>query len=331
MSGEVNLTVLDPDAAALLVIDMQNAFCHPEGTLGESGVNVGPVQEIYEPISGLVQSFKAAGIPVIWTVQEHLQPDRSRQQKRLPSHTERRSRVAALAGTWDAEIIEELADWADDPTMVVRKHRFGAFYETRLEALLGMLGVRTLFITGVTLNACVETTIREAYLRDYDVVAVTDCIAGVRPQWEPSALEVWSHYLAHLATSREVSAWLSESRGPVVKGIRHVLLEATDLDAAERFYVDLLGFRVRNRTPFRDGRRFISTEEGLGLTEGGAGKGGQVDHFAFEVDGVAEWARIVDEAGYRIVRPLGPGPYGLTVYVADPDGNEIELYETEQP
>ena len=65
--------------------------------------------------------------------------------------------------------------------MVVRKHRFGAFYETRLETLLGMLGVRTLFITGVTLNACVETTIREAYLRDYDVVAVTDCIAGVRP------------------------------------------------------------------------------------------------------------------------------------------------------
>ena len=331
MSVGVNLDVIDPDSAALLVIDMQNAFCHPEGTLGDSGVDVSPVQEIYEPLGGLVEAFRAAGIPVIWTVQEHLQPDRSRQQKRLPSHTERRSRVAALAGTWDAEIIGELADWADEPTMVVRKHRFGAFYETRLEPLLGMLGVRTLFITGVTLNACVETTIREAYLRDYDVVAVTDCIAGVRPQWEPSALEVWSHYLAHLATSREVTDWLAESRRPVVKGIRHVLLETTDLDAAERFYVDLLGFRVKNRTPFRDGRRFISTEEGLGLTEGGTGKGGQVDHFAFQVDGVAEWERRVAEAGHRVVRPLGPGPYGLTVYVADPDGNEIELYETERP
>ena len=190
MSGADNLTVLDPDSAALLVIDMQNAFCHPEGTLGDSGVDVGPVQEVYEPLGGLVKAFKATGIPVIWTVQEHLQPDRSRQKKRLPSHTERRSRVAALAGGWDAEIIEELAEWADDPTMVVRKHRFGAFYETRLEALMRMLGVRTLFVTGVTLNACVETTIREAYLRDYDVVAVTDCIAGVRPQWEPTWL-IW--------------------------------------------------------------------------------------------------------------------------------------------
>ena len=331
MSDTIDLTALDPGCAALLVIDMQNAFCHPEGTLGDSGVNVGPAQEIYEPLGQLVGSFKAAGIPVIWTVQAHLQRDRSRRRKRLPSHTERRSRVAALAGSWDAEIVEELAEMADDPTKVVQKHRFGAFYETRLQSLLQMLGVRTLFITGVTLNACVETTIREAYLRDYDVVAVTDCIAGVRPQWEPSALQVWAHYLAHLATSSEVDEWLAENRRPVVKGIRHVLLETTDLEAAERFYVDLLGFKVKNRTPFRDGRRFIGIEQGLGLTEGGTGQGGQVDHFAFEVQGVAEFERVVEEAGYRIVRPLGPGPYGLTVYVADPDGNEIELYEAEDP
>lgn len=323
------LDSLPRTGSALLVIDMQNAFCHPEGTLGESGVNVSPIQEIYDPLSNLIGAFRDADIPVVWTVQAHLQPDRGRQRKHLPSHTERRARVAALAGSWDAEIVTELADLADDPTMVVQKHRFGAFYETRLEALLRMLGVRTLFITGVTLNACVETTIREAYLRDYDVVAVTDCVAGVRPRWEPSALEVWSHYLAHLASSAEVTAWLDQSRRPVVKGLRHVLLETTDLAAAERFYIDLLGFTVKNRTPFRDGRAFMATEEGLGLTEGGSGQGGQVDHFAFEVEGVAQWEQRVVEAGYRVVRPLGPGPYGLTVYVADPDGNEIELYETE--
>ena len=330
MSQVTDLSALDRRSSALLVVDMQNAFCHPQGTLGDSGVDVGPVQEVYEPLGLLVNAFKAADIPVIWTVQAHLDPDRGRQRKRLPSHTERRSRVAALAGTWDAAIVDELAPLADDPTMVVHKHRFGAFYETRLEALLRMLGVRTLFITGVTLNACVETTVREAYLRDYDVVAVTDCIGGVRPRWEPSALEVWAHYLARLSTSAAVIDWLEKTRRPVVKGIRHVLLETTDLDAAERFYVDLLGFRVKNRTPFRDGRRFIGIEQGLGLTEGGTGRGGQVDHFAFEVEGVAEFEKKVADAGYRIVRPLGPGPYGLTVYVADPDGNEIELYETEQ-
>ncbi len=329
MNQAVELSALSPESAALLVIDMQNAFCHPEGTLGDSGVDVGPAQVVHGPIRRLVETFKAAEMPVIWTVQAHLQPDRSREQKRLPSHTERRARVAALAGSWDAEIVDELAELADDPVMVIQKHRFGAFYETRLEALLRMLGVRALFITGVTLNACVETTVREAYLRDYDVIAVTDCIAGVRPQWEPSALEVWSHYFGALVTVSQVEDWLEESSQPVVSGLAHVLLETTDLDAAERFYVDLLGFRVRTRAPFRDGRRFISTEQGLGLTEGGTGKGGQMDHLAFEVRGVAEFERRLSVAGCRIVRPLGPGPYGLTVYVADPDGNEIELYERE--
>ena len=330
MSRVANLSVLDPASSALLVIDMQNAFCHPEGTLGDSGVDVGPAQAVYGPIGEMVEAFQRAEIPVIWTVQAHLQPDRSRQQKRLPSHTERRSRVAALAGSWDAEIVAELAELVDDPTMVILKHRFGAFYQTRLEAMLRMLGVRTLFVTGVTLNACVETTIREAYLRDYDVVAVTDCITGVRPQWEASAVEVWGYYFAALSTSSEVIVWSERSTAPVVSGLRHVLLEATDLDAAERFYVDLLGFSVKNRAPFRDGRRFIATEQGLGLTERGSGKGGQVDHFAFEVRGVAEFEQRVAAAGYRIVRPLGPGPYGLTVYVADPDGNVIELYEEEK-
>ena len=181
MSRVTNLSVLDPASSALLVVDMQNAFCYPEGTLGVSGVDVGPAREVYGPIRRLAELFKAAEMPVIWTVQAHLQPDQARNQKRLPSHTQRRSGVAALAGSWDAAIIDELAELANDPVMVVQKHRFGAFYETRLEALLRMLGVRALFVAGVTLNACVETTLREAYLRDYDVVAVTDCIAGGPP------------------------------------------------------------------------------------------------------------------------------------------------------
>ncbi|MTW38156.1 isochorismatase family protein, partial [Streptococcus pneumoniae] len=83
-------------------------------------------------------------------------------RKVLPSHTAKRARVSAQSGTWDADFVDELADLVDDPTFVVTKHRFGAFYETRLQVLLDMLGVDALFVTGVTANACVETTLREA-------------------------------------------------------------------------------------------------------------------------------------------------------------------------
>lgn len=328
------MSVLDPldsAGAALLVIDMQNAFCHPEGTLGISGVDVEPAQRAAAPIRGLVERFGAAGLPVVWTVQEHFARDARRARKQLAAHSAKRKQVAALAGTWDAALVDELAPLATDPSLLITKHRFGAFHETRLEIVLEMLGVRTLFVTGVTANACVETSLREAYLRDYDVVAVTDCIAAVRPDWEPLAHAVWAQYLGVLADSTEVHRWLEAQRAPRALGVHHLLLETVDLAAAERFYTGVLGMTVRAREAFRDGRPLVLTHQGLGLTEGGSGRGGTIEHLAFsarDVDGIAERAR---SAGAPIVRGPGPGPYGHTVYLTDPDGNELELFEPEGP
>ena len=107
------------------------------------------------------------------------------------------------------EIVDGLRDLAAaEPHLVFQKHRFGCFYETRLDAALRMLGTEALLVCGATANACVETTLREAYLRDYDVVAVTDCIAAVRPEWEPVAHAVWGQYFGVLATSGDVLGWL---------------------------------------------------------------------------------------------------------------------------
>jgi ureidoacrylate peracid hydrolase len=327
----MSLTDLDPGKTALLVIDMQNAFVHDEGTLGVSGVDVGPAQATIEPHRRLIDACRGAGLPVIWTVQVHLEPDVRRARKRLLSHTAKRKQVSALSGSWDAQIVDELAPLADDPTFVVTKHRFGGFYETRLDALLSMLGTEALLVTGVTANACVETTLREAYLRDYDVVAVTDCIAAVRPQWEPVAHAVWAQYLGELATSDEVIAWLGGDRPSGVRRLAHLLVQTSDLEAAERFYLDLLGFTVRKREAFRDGRPLVVTEQGLGLTNGGpAGDSGALEHVAFhvdDVDGLVERARA---AGVRVLRGPEPNPYGVSVYLADPDGNEVELIGPER-
>jgi ureidoacrylate peracid hydrolase len=200
---------LDRSRTALLVIDMQNAFCHPEGTLGVSGVNVSAAQAAIAPTRALVERCRAAGLPVIWTVQAHLRDDRRRARRRLAHHTARRARVAAAAGTWDAEIVDELRDLAAaDPLLVLLKHRFGAFHDTRLDTLLAMLGVDALLVCGATANACVDTTLREAYERDLDLVAVTDCIASLRPEWVEVTLAVWSAYLAELASSDAIAAWL---------------------------------------------------------------------------------------------------------------------------
>lgn len=324
----MSIDAIDPSQAALLVIDMQNAFCHAEGTLGISGVDVGPAQATIGPVRRIAELFRAADLPVIWTRQVHLDPDAARARKVLASHTAKRKQVSALSGSWDSAFIDEVADLVSDPTYVVTKHRFGAFYETRLQSLLDMLGVQALFVAGLTANACVETTIREAYLRDYDVVAVTDAIAAVRPQWIETAHAVWSQYLCELATSDEVSDWMATASRPRALKVHHLALETSDLDASAAFYVDVLGFRIRKRDTFRDGRELLVTEQGLGLVGGRRNDGlGPLEHLCFsarDIDGLAQRA---SAAGHRIIRGPGDGPYGYTVYIEDPDGNEIELFD----
>jgi ureidoacrylate peracid hydrolase len=329
----VSIDTLAADRTALLVIDMQNAFCHAEGTLGISGVDVSPATAIIEPIRRVVEASRAAGIPVVWSQQEHFPVDWSRARKRLPSHTAKRARVSALSGTWDMEIVDELKGLAEaDPSLVVRKHRFGCFYETRLDLVLRMLGVDALIVAGTTANACVETTLREAYLRDYDVAAVTDCIAAVRPQWEPVAHEVWAQYLGVLTTSAAVLDWLERVRAPRALALGHLLLQTSDLTAAERFYLDFLGLSVRKREAFRDGRPLVVTHEGLGLTNGRPAGDGPVEHVAFRARGVRALADRARAEGVTILRGPEPSAYGVSLYLADPDGNQVELFgEDDQP
>jgi ureidoacrylate peracid hydrolase len=114
------------------------------------------------------------------------------------------------------------------------------------------------------------------------------------------------------------------------RGLHHLLLQTSDLAAAERFFLDFLGFTVRKREAFTDGRPLTVTTEGLGLTSGAPGQAGAVEHIAFRHANIREVADRARGAGIKVLRDVGPGPYGLTVYLADPDGNRIELFAEDE-
>ena len=319
----MTLELLDPDRTALLVVDMQNAFCHGEGTLGISGVNVAPAQAIVEPIRGLVERCRAFRVPVLWSQQVHFAIDAGRARKRLPSHTQKRARVSALAGTWDMELVDGLKELAAaEPHLVFQKHRFGCFYETRLDAALRMLGTEALLVCGATANACVETTLREAYLRDYDVVAVTDCIAAVRPEWEPTAHAVWGQYFGVLATSDEVLAWLDDgARTARARARSPVCCRRGISRSPSAFYLGLLGLTVRKREEFRDGRPLIVTNEGLGLTSGRPAGQGPLEHLAFRARGIKALADRAQLSG-RDDRPRPGAEFVRALALPDRPGRQ---------
>jgi len=107
----------------------------------------------------------------------------------------------------------------------------------------------------------------------------------------------------------------------------HMLLKVSDVARSERFYVDLLGFTVRPAKPLPDGRPFVPFHQGIALTSGGPETPVQIDHIAFKAKEVRAIAERLKMAGVKFFRELHDGLYGLTIYIADPDGNMIELYE----
>jgi nicotinamidase-related amidase len=82
----------------------------------------------------------------------------------------------------------------------------------RLDALLQILGRRLLIVTGTATNTCVETTVRDAYMRDFDVVIPRGCVAGVRGDWHDAALAVWDHYLGEVVALEDVLGQLAADR-----------------------------------------------------------------------------------------------------------------------
>jgi len=110
----------------------------------------------------------------------------------------------------------------------------------------------------------------------------------------------------------------------------HMLLKVSDIARSERFYVDLLGFKVRPAKPLADGRPFVPFTQGIALTSGGAKDSPQIDHIAFKAKDVRAIAARLKAANVKFDRDLHDGIYGLTIYVFDPDGTMIELYEEGQ-
>jgi ureidoacrylate peracid hydrolase len=107
----------------------------------------------------------------------------------------------------------------------------------------------------------------------------------------------------------------------------HMLLKVSDIKRSERFYVDLLGFKLRQAKPLADGRPFVPFLQGLALTSGGPEQSPQIDHIAFKATDVPAIAKRLKAANVKFDRDLHDGLYGLTIYIYDPDGNMIELYD----
>jgi ureidoacrylate peracid hydrolase len=108
----------------------------------------------------------------------------------------------------------------------------------------------------------------------------------------------------------------------------HMLILVSDIDRSVEFYTRQLGFKIRPAKPLADGRPFTAFHQGIAFVAGRKGDERQIDHLAFEVNDVRKMSDKLEQAGVKFFQGLHNGPYGATIYVADPDGTKVELYQT---
>jgi ureidoacrylate peracid hydrolase len=191
-----------PDVDVLLVIDMQNSFCHPKGTMYNAlGAPLYDIARVVDANTAVVSAARAADIPVVFTRQQYY-PGHADFGPLFPQFREHLTATGGLlAGSWDADLIDAFDCGPDD--LIVSKSRLDGFHNTGLETLLRSLSATRLAIIGVMTNACVETTARAAAMRDYSVTILADCTTSGQQHHRDKSLECLSDY--HIAEVRQSS------------------------------------------------------------------------------------------------------------------------------
>jgi len=167
---------LSESKVAMIVVDMQNAYLDDEGSMNKSGMDITELKKTVLPVSSLITACRSADVPIIFTryVLRADYKDAGLRSVRGPKFKEINSLVM---GTWDSELDPRMDQRLED--YVLDKTRYSSFYNTSLEVILRGLGVDTLIVCGVTTEICVESTIRDAYFRDFKIIVPKDAVAAM--------------------------------------------------------------------------------------------------------------------------------------------------------
>ena len=168
----------DPAATALLVVDMLKDFFVDGGAMVLEGG-----EALYAPHQKLLAAARAAGMPVLW-LNQSLPPDDSLFEMRT---------VHCLAGSWGAEVVDELP--VEDGDIVIPKRRYSGFFQTTLDLTLRERGINTVIVTGVVTNICVRSTVHDAFFLRYKVLVPEDLVMATSPQAQEVTLyDIDTHY-----------------------------------------------------------------------------------------------------------------------------------------
>ncbi|MDJ0629702.1 MAG: cysteine hydrolase [Rhodobacter sp.] len=175
----------DPSRTALLIVDLQNDFLHPEGAYARGGQANADIAALPDRVLPVAEALRRAGGWIVST-QFTLVPGKGGQPFISPHLKRLRPFLGQgdfAPGAWGHALVDPLQP-AD---ITVEKVAYSAFYMTRMEWVLRKAGIDTLILCGIVTNGGVASTLRDAHVRDFSLYLLTDgCAAFSREVHETS-------------------------------------------------------------------------------------------------------------------------------------------------
>lgn len=175
-----------PSQTALLTIDLQNDFLHPEGAYGRAGQGAGSILALPARIAPIRDALRAKGGTYV-SAQFTLVPGPGGEPLIAPHLKKLRPFLTKgdfAPGGFGHSLVDTLAP-AD---YTVEKVNYSAFFQTRLEYILRALNIDTLIIGGIVTNGGVASTVRDAHLREIHTILLSDGCAAFKDEVHEATL-----------------------------------------------------------------------------------------------------------------------------------------------
>jgi len=197
----------------LLVVDMQNGFCSKGGSFDKFGFNIKPYRAIIPNIRRMIDYMRGKGVPIYYSkaIREASGIDLiDKVHKIIPeSRRERLEKMhLCIRDTWDSDIVDELKPEPED--YIVEKRRDSVFQDTEFELWLKALRADTIVFTGIDTYICVESTVRDAFNKGYDVILLKDCVASRNQKHHENTLEQIAEAYGLVSSSNELISMIEK-------------------------------------------------------------------------------------------------------------------------
>jgi len=170
------VTPLTPATTALMLVDLQNDFLHPTGAYGRAGQGAASIAALPARLKPVAAAARKAGL---WIVSTHftLVPGRGGEPM-ISLHLKALRPFLAKGDFVPGSFGHDLIDALKPADLSVDKVAYSAFYMSRLEFVLRKAGIETLVFTGIVTNGGVASTLRDAHVRDFATILLSDGCAA---------------------------------------------------------------------------------------------------------------------------------------------------------